>query len=352
MTENLPTTATPTASGEVALAQRIEYARYLSSANLLPRQYQGNPGNVLYAIEFGNALGVAPVVAINQIHVIEGRPSASASLISALVRKAGHRLRVWVERDNVGRPIKAVATIVRKDDPEFEFRSEWTMERAEAAGLTGKKVWQQFPEAMLKARAITEVAREACEEALNGIGYTPEELGADQAPGGAWTVPTTAAVGVVQENRPGQTIRDAMGASTSAGTPNGQPANGNGAYPTPKETSGEEQPPAPAGGQDERISRAQQQRMAILMRQVGITERDDALALVNQVIGRQVDSRKELTSVEADQVIAALEAQLAAAQESEPVEAEVVSRHPAETGQQVIDNVDWPPVAQPGGGTR
>jgi hypothetical protein len=31
---------------------------------------------------------------------------------------------------------------------------------------------------MLKARAISEVSREACEEALAGVHYTPEELGA------------------------------------------------------------------------------------------------------------------------------------------------------------------------------
>ena len=32
---------------------------------------------------------------------------------------------------------------------------------------------------MLKARAITQCARDACEEALFGLHYTPEELGAE-----------------------------------------------------------------------------------------------------------------------------------------------------------------------------
>ncbi len=107
------------------------------------------------------------------IHVIEGKPTASAALISTLVRRASHKLRV------TGDDTRAVATIRRCDDPDFEFRSEWTLERAIQAGLVSKKVWQQFPAAMLKARAITEVSRDACQEALCGVQYTPEELGRD-----------------------------------------------------------------------------------------------------------------------------------------------------------------------------
>ena len=80
--------------------------------------------------------------------------------------------------------------IVRADDPDFTFRSEWTMARAQTAGLTGKSVWKQYPAAMLKARAITECARDACPEALSGVQYTAEELGDDSPP----TDPSGAAV--------------------------------------------------------------------------------------------------------------------------------------------------------------
>jgi hypothetical protein len=53
------------------------------------------------------------------------------------------------------------------------------MDRAKAANLTGKGNWRTYPAAMLKARAITEVARDACPEALFGVAYTAEELGSD-----------------------------------------------------------------------------------------------------------------------------------------------------------------------------
>ena len=47
------------------------------------------------------------------------------------------------------------------------------------AELLGKDVWKKYPASMLKSRAITQCARDACEEALYGLHYTPEELGAE-----------------------------------------------------------------------------------------------------------------------------------------------------------------------------
>lgn len=157
---------------ELALPDKIEYAKAIAGSNLLPKQYQKQPANVLVAIEYGHALGIPPISAIQNIYVVDGKPTASAQLIGSLVRNAGHRLRV------TGNDEQARAVIVRSDDPDFEFVSVWTIERAQRAGLTGKGVWKQYPAAMLKARAITEVARDACAEVLSGVAYTAEELDA------------------------------------------------------------------------------------------------------------------------------------------------------------------------------
>ena len=154
-------------SDELApLADRMEYAKALAPSDLLPKQYRGNPANVLIAIEYGRALGLEPMAAIQGVHIVEGKPTASAQLIGALVRNAGHRLRVQ------GDDTHAVAVIVRADDPDFEFRAEWNLERAKQAGLAGRGPWKTYPAAMLKARAITEVARDACPEVLSGVAYT------------------------------------------------------------------------------------------------------------------------------------------------------------------------------------
>ena len=156
-----------------ALAAQMDYAKAMAASDLLPRQYQGKPANLLWAISYGQTLGVAPLTAVQSIHVINGKPTASADLIAGLVRRAGHKLRVN------GDDKRAVAQIIRADDPDFTFEVVWTIERAQAAKLTSKDTWKNFPAAMLKARAITEVARAACSEILQGTIYTPEELGAN-----------------------------------------------------------------------------------------------------------------------------------------------------------------------------
>jgi len=176
--------AAPTPQG---LDASVRFAQLLADADLLPKQFVGKPANVLYAIEYGRTLGIAPVAAITGIHVIEGKPSASSGLIGGLVRQAGHKLRVTSDGAT-----KATAQIIRSDDPEFVYEATWTLDRAVVARLceikdgkpwardrNGKPTaWEKYPAAMLKARAITEVARDACEDVLFGLHYTPEELGA------------------------------------------------------------------------------------------------------------------------------------------------------------------------------
>ena len=155
------------------LSEQLTYAKALSSSGLLPAQYRGNPANLLFAISYAEMLGCHPLTAVTGIHVIEGKPSASAALISALVRRAGHKLRV------TGDTKSATCQIVRCDDPDFTFEVTWTMDDAKAANLAGKGVWKSYPASMLKARAITQCARDACEDALSGLHYTAEELGAE-----------------------------------------------------------------------------------------------------------------------------------------------------------------------------
>jgi hypothetical protein len=196
------TTALPAVFQPQVLAAQMDYARALAESNLLPKQYHRQPANLLWAISYGQTLGVDPMTAVQSIHVINGRPTASADLIAGLVRRAGHKLRV------TGDDRQAVAQIIRADDPGFTFEVTWTWDRAVAAKLTGKDTWKQFPAAMLKARAVTEVARAACSEILQGTIYTPEELGAevdeDGTPVLRGEVVRTDAAPQLQRQAPGQ----------------------------------------------------------------------------------------------------------------------------------------------------
>src|SRR5690242_19069120 len=99
----------------MAVPEKITYARALAESGMLPAQYRKQPANLLYAIEYAEMLGAHPLTAVTGIFVIDGKPSASAALISALVRRAGHKLRV------TGDAKSATAQIIRADDPDFTF---------------------------------------------------------------------------------------------------------------------------------------------------------------------------------------------------------------------------------------
>lgn len=157
-----------------ALAEKQGWATTLAASNLLPPAYQKQPANLFLAAEYADTLGIPRIAAVTGIHVIQGKPTMSADLMAAQVRRAGHKLRVKAS------DTEAVAQLVRADDPDFTYECRWTLDRAKTAGLIGKSGgnWQKYPAAMLKARAISEVIREGCSEVLYGAVYTPEELGA------------------------------------------------------------------------------------------------------------------------------------------------------------------------------
>jgi hypothetical protein len=151
---------------------KINYATQLAAARLLPRDYQQNPGNLLLAVAYAESVGIPTMAAITGLHIMNGKPTASAGLVSSVVRRAGHKLRVRATAT------EATVQIIRCDDPDFTYEVTWTIQDARDAGLAGSDTWKKYPRAMLISRAITQCAREGRSEALNGVQYTPEELGA------------------------------------------------------------------------------------------------------------------------------------------------------------------------------
>lgn len=282
----------------VPLSERITYSKALSASDLLPKQYRGRPENVLVALEYGAALGLAPMAAIQGIHVVEGKPTASAQLIGALVRMAGHRLRV------TGNDTEAHAQIIRTDDPDFAFESVWTLDRAARAGLTGKGVWKSYPAAMLKARAITEVARDACPEVLAGVAYTAEELEPAGPPAVSRHAPPTVppspptTVTVATETGPEPVDVD-TGEIVDADVV--------------EDVSDEDRDfirDHATIPKDRHLvaSAAQLKKIHAACRGLGYTERADVLRLISLTLGEDIASSKDLTKDTASTVIDALEA--------------------------------------------
>lgn len=154
----------------MTLGQKVEYAKLLADSGMIPKHYQKHPANCLVAIEYGEALDIAPIVAINQITVVNGGASMEAKLMIALARKAGHKVRLSGDEKT------ATCVIVRADDPGHESIVTWDEAKAKKSKLWGGGHWEKNPGLMLRYRAAAECIRLTCPEVLAGITYTPDEM--------------------------------------------------------------------------------------------------------------------------------------------------------------------------------
>jgi hypothetical protein len=153
------------------LARRISYTPFV------PKALQGDPNSVLACILTGEELGLGPMQSLRMVHVIEGRPAASAELMRALVNRAGHRVDVVEARQD-----RVTLSGVRRDT-QARATVMWTIKDAERAGLVKNPAWSKYPRSMLLARATSELCRMLFADVIGGL-YTPEETAAIE--GRAW----------------------------------------------------------------------------------------------------------------------------------------------------------------------
>lgn len=114
------------------------------------------------------AEGVHPARAIQEYHVIDGRPALRADAMLARFQAAGGRVE-WSEYTD-----KRVAG--KFSHPQGgSVEIDWDQDRARAAGLLNRKNWQNYPRQMLRARVISEGVRTVYPGSSAGI-YTAEEV--------------------------------------------------------------------------------------------------------------------------------------------------------------------------------
>lgn len=150
---------------------RLQHAQAVAQSSLIPDGYRNQPANVLWAMDLADALNIPFPQVMQTMVVMRGRMTMSADLMAAVVRRAGHKLRVREQGMSV------TAALIRQDDPDYEFTATWDEAKARQAGLWGQRgPWTQYPAQMLRSRAITEVCRQGASDALAGTIYSPDEL--------------------------------------------------------------------------------------------------------------------------------------------------------------------------------
>ena len=157
--------------------QLVEFAKMVSTTQIIPQAYQGKPDDIVAACIMGADVGLTPMQALQNIAVIRGKATIWGDGLLAICQ--GHPayagIKEWLE--GAGTP-EAVAycRIRRAVHGEIEeTTSSFSYEDAKRAGLTSKRgPWQQYPSRMLQLRARGFALRDAFPDAIKGL-ITVEE---------------------------------------------------------------------------------------------------------------------------------------------------------------------------------
>lgn len=173
----------------------------------------------------GQELGIGPIAALSNIHIVEGKPTLGAHLIAAAIKKSGkYDYRVLRHSD-----AECVLEFFERGDSVGQ--SSFSMKDAQRAGLAGRGPWRSYPRNMMFSRALTNGARMYCPDVFVTGVYTPDELdNAYEITPGEVNEPTTDAT-------PGNDLADAL--ENDRALPPAEPINAEHAAPIDAEETRE-----------------------------------------------------------------------------------------------------------------
>lgn len=114
------------------------------------------------------AEGLHPAKAVQEYHIIQGRPALKADAMLARFQAAGGKVK-WTSMTDQ----RVAGEFSHPQGGSVEI--DWTIDMAKRAGLTKNPTWNQYPRAMLRARCISEGIRTVYPGVTVGT-YTPEEV--------------------------------------------------------------------------------------------------------------------------------------------------------------------------------
>jgi hypothetical protein len=178
----------------------FEIAEKLAKSTLLPKEYRDKPENVFVALEIANRRNISPLAVMQNLNVINGRPSWSSAYIMTAVNISG----IYTS------PLRFTLKDEGEKTVDYEY---WdgtgqkrtgkvnvrnltcqaaAIERATGATVNGPLVsiemavkegwytksgskWKTMPEVMLQYRAATFFVRANCPEVIEGM-HTVDEV--------------------------------------------------------------------------------------------------------------------------------------------------------------------------------
>lgn len=126
-----------------------------------------NPFGAYAIVQYGHELGIGPMMSLQSINIIQGKPAASGQLMLSLAVSRGVTFQVEEETEE--------RCVINFQRGATTYRAIFTLEDAKRAGLAGKDNWKKWPTEMLFWRAVAKGVRRIAPESVMGL-YTPDEI--------------------------------------------------------------------------------------------------------------------------------------------------------------------------------
>jgi hypothetical protein len=157
------------------LTEAIALAKMMAKSAMVPAAFKNKPEDILIAMQMGAEVGLAPMAAIQNIAVINGRPSLWGDAALGVVQV--HPEYEWHKEgwEGEGDARKAWFQIKRKGQE--THTTQFSVLQAKKASLWGKAgPWQTYPDRMLQMRARGFGLRDKFADALRGLHIAEEAM--------------------------------------------------------------------------------------------------------------------------------------------------------------------------------
>lgn len=156
--------AAPRIISDFAAAMRI--GKVFAASSLVPSTYAGKPGDCAIAVDMAQRMGVSPLMVMQQLYVVKGKPSWSGQACLSFIRQRYQDVRIVYTGE---RGTDTRGCYISAMDGECKLvGTEITIAMAKAEGWMSNSKWKSMPEQMLAYRAGAFFARVHCPDVLMG----------------------------------------------------------------------------------------------------------------------------------------------------------------------------------------
>ena len=152
-------------------------AKMLSSSTLVPKDFLGNVANCAIAINVAKRTRLDPLMVCQNLAIIHGRPSWSATALIGMINSCGRYSPLRFVFDNEDEPTSCYAVATDKESGQDLKGEKITLEMAKKEGWSTKNgsKWLTMPGQMLRYRAASFWSRAYASDLSLGF-YTQDEV--------------------------------------------------------------------------------------------------------------------------------------------------------------------------------